>query len=548
MPDLASSLQGHDLSHLYIIAERWGVDFSARDARTGIPRLAELLLDSELVTEVVEALPADALIALEAVIRLGGRLPWSQFTRLYGEVREMGSGRRDRKRPDRHPASPAETLWYHALVARAFFDTPDGPQEFAYIPDDLIALLPRPKDKAEPPLGHPARPDESVHHLLVNDRILDHATTLLAALRVGITPANIPRVEDWPMPPGLLSDLLRTAGLLDEAEQPQIEAVRRFLEIPRGEAMVQLFQAWFHSTDFNELLHLPRIRAEGDWKNDPLRTRQMVYGFLSVLPKDIWWSLSAFVAAVKGRHPDFQRPVGDYDSWYLRDLASGEYLGGFIHWDEVDGALIRWMITGLMHWLGLVDLAASDAEAVPACFRLSGWADVLIKGAASLDLPPETKFLHVRSDGRLHIPRLTPRAVRFQLSRFCDWEAEKGEGYRYRLTPGSLARAREQSLRVGHLLSLLRKHARSVPPNIVQALARWDEHGVEARIEQMVVLRLSSPELLRELRTSRASRFLGDPLSPTAVIVKPGAWNNVLQVLVELGYLGEVVGEDTISI
>jgi len=34
-------------------------------------------------------------------------------------------------------ASPAEALFYRALLARAFFPTSDGLQEFAYIPDDL---------------------------------------------------------------------------------------------------------------------------------------------------------------------------------------------------------------------------------------------------------------------------------------------------------------------------------------------------------------------------------------------------------------------------
>jgi len=61
-----------------------------------------------------------------------------------------------------------------------------------------------------------------------------------------------------------------------------------------------------------------------------------------------------------------------------------------------------------------------------------------------------------------------------------------------------------------------------------------------------VVLRLSSPKLLTELRKSRAARFLGDPLGPTAVIVQPGAWKKVLAILAELGYLGEarVLEED----
>jgi hypothetical protein len=63
-------------------------------------------------------------------------------------------------------------------------------------------------------------------------------------------------------------------------------------------------------------------------------------------------------------------------------------------------------------------------------------------------------------------------------------------------------------------------------------------------VEQVFVLRLSSPEILQELRASRAARFLGDPLGPTTVIVKPGAREKVLAALTEMGYLGEIVAED----
>jgi hypothetical protein len=60
-------------------------------------------------------------------------------------------------------------------------------------------------------------------------------------------------------------------------------------------------------------------------------------------------------------------------------------------------------------------------------------------------------------------------------------------------------------------------------------------------MEQVLVLRLSSPEILQELRTSRAARFLGDPLGLTTVIVKTGARDKVLAALAEMGYLGEII-------
>jgi hypothetical protein len=131
------------------------------------------------------------------------------------------------------------------------------------------------------------------------------------------------------------------------------------------------------------------------------------------------------------------------------------------------------------------------------------------------------------------------RLARYQVARFCEWEKETPEGYHYRLTPLSLERARKQGLTVAHLLTLLRKHAKLVPPSLVRALERWEQHGTQARLEAMVVLRVTAPEVLQALRASRAARYLGEPLSPTAVAIKPGAEQKVLAALAELGFLGE---------
>jgi hypothetical protein len=95
-------------------------------------------------------------------------------------------------------------------------------------------------------------------------------------------------------------------------------------------------------------------------------------------------------------------------------------------------------------------------------------------------------------------------------------------------------------LKISQLLSLLAKNAAAgLPPAFVKALKRWETNGTEARVEIQTVLRVSRPELLEELRKSRAGRFLGEILGPATVIVKPGAHARVLAALAELGLLAE---------
>ena len=52
MVDLIHMLQDYDLSLLHMIAQSWGFELSAPDARTAVPMLASFILDAELVEEV----------------------------------------------------------------------------------------------------------------------------------------------------------------------------------------------------------------------------------------------------------------------------------------------------------------------------------------------------------------------------------------------------------------------------------------------------------------------------------------------------------------
>jgi hypothetical protein len=154
----------------------------------------------------------------------------------------------------------------------------------------------------------------------------------------------------------------------------------------------------------------------------------------------------------------------------------------------------------------------------------------------------ESGKLHISSQGKISIPRLSPRVVRYQVSRFCEWEEHKEDVYRYRVTTNSLAKAKEQGLKVEHLLALLGRHSEAgIPPAIIKALKRWEVNGTEARVQTQVVLRVSRPEILEEMRKSKAAKYLGEVLSPTTVIVKSGAIQKVMDALTELGLLTEVL-------
>jgi len=552
MLDLTQSLANTDLGFLRIVADFWGVDLHfdedvADHHDHALKRIVDSLLDQGLISEVVEALPPEARLALEELLANDGKFPMQAFDRKHGPLREMGAGRRDRERAYLNPVSPLEILWYRAIVFSAFQDTPSGPQEFAYIPTDLLKRMPSSFDRPAAQLGHPATPSEREHVIPADDRILDHACTLLSALRIGLTfdsaefaAGSWSEFNSYAPTPAQVQSLLVAAEIMDmESGLPHPEVTKEFLELPRASALLLLFNAWAQGTSFNDLHQLPGVIPEGGWQNDPLAARRSILGFLDLVPAGKWWSLSAFINAIKTAHPDFQRPVGNYDTWYLRDLSTGEFLRGFKNWDRVEGALIRFIITGPLHWLGALDLAAPVEGAPSTAFRKSRWHRNLLEGNVPEGLPKEEAKLLVSSNTRIRAPRLLPRTVRYQLARFCIWHRADQAAYDFLITPVSLRRAREQGLKISHLLSLLNHHAKAVPPSLSRALTRWEERESEARIEKVSVLRLRSPDMMKALRDSRAARFLAEPLGPTAITIKSGAEQKVLEVLAELGYLAE---------
>jgi hypothetical protein len=553
MPDLETSLHFSDLGFLKIIAEHWGIELRAPDAPTALQRLIPLMLDAELLLEIYEALPPQAQQALQMLQQKQGRIPWTQFVRHFGELRDVGPGKRDRVRPDRNPISVTEILWYRGLIRRDFMPGPETPVEYAYLPDEWLILLPSTEAEIISAPGRSATPAERAHILPINDWILDDACTYLAWLRNEKITQELTtqrekhhfkwfiRVHHVPA----LRAFLIAAGLIDENENLNAEEIKKFLEAPRGDALARLVQSWLYAQECNDLCLVPNLICEGEWVNDPLRTRQAVIKLLEALPETDWWNLVSFQAAVRSRHPDYQRSSGEYDSWYIRDARTGEYLRGFENWDAVDGALIHYLITGPFYWLGLLELASPSENAPVTAFRRSRWWKPLSAGEVPADLPDENESFLISSDARLRLPRLVPRSARYQVARFANWDDAAPDGYRYHITPVSLDRARRQGLGINHLITILRKFALTVPPSLVRALERWNERGSEASIKQLVVLQVSSPDILLALRKSKAARFLGDPLGPTAVIVRSNAAQKVLYALAELGYLGEATLSET---
>jgi hypothetical protein len=539
MPNLKTALKDKDTGFLLITSEFWGLENIAENSETLPANLIKAMTNRNQFIEMTEALPPQVKKAFDSLIKNNGKIPWVEFCRRHGELREMGQAKLEREKAYRTPISTTEWLWYRGLLFKAFFDEGMGLLEYAYLPEEFMAMvIYKSSDPDLETYGKPKKALKIKQVLLANDQIIDHSCTLLAALRMSL---KLDEFCKFNIPVNLLAELLKAVGVLDILRQPITDQTRTFLENTRTQALMQLFNSWKMSENLNELWLIPELKCEGKWKNKPLASRQVILKILKDIPPGQWLDLQAFITSIHEHLPDFLRPSGDYDSWLIRNRASGEYLRGFANWNKVEGQLIRCYITNWLHWLGLIDLASEEKDEQYTAFRLTELAKYLFNNQPIRGYREETEKITFRSKSILFCPRLSPRAIRYQIARFCEWGEQKEDGYFYSLSPAALKRAEAQELQVSQLVTLLKKSAKlPIPPSILQALQRWDQFHLQVNFENSIILRVTETTILDQLEKSRAKRFILERISPTIILIKPGGENVVQQTITDLGYLCQI--------
>ena len=560
MRKLHRFLIDYDMTMLRTLAQNRGATLATNRQAEAADELAALLLDPLSVWTALAQLSPEGRDALKALQAAGGRMRAPSFARRFGQVRPVGPGRLERESPWQEPENAAEELWYAALIFRAFDQDEAGPGEFVFVPDDLRPLLPWPQVEAAPfaveSVPPPASPvsDETalVHDMYIylvylqNHDVRPYADGRLgqrdlAALRRRMGDSDERRFA-------FLQHLARLLEFPDrQGEFLRLDAapVKRWLTAEPGRQLVQLQESWRDDPIWNDLCRVPSLTCDREtpWRNDPVATRRTLLSLLAHCPLEGWWSRDSFVAAVKEAQPDFQRPDGDYTSWYIRDAVGGDYLSGFESWDRVEGALITDLLAGPLRWLGIVHTAEQDA----ACC-LTG------AGARFLGLvPDETEErpsppIVVQPDLRIEVPPPASLYTRFQLERFADPLEPESSSPRGREAPGplhyhlgaaSLGRALARGIQVEQLLAFLQQTSeQSVPPNVVAQLRLWAGRFGQVQLEEVALLRVENERVLKELSVLPETRHLiAKILSPTSALIRRKDLDRLRRELRDLGYL-----------
>jgi hypothetical protein len=548
------ALADYDLAMLRAIAAARNVALPSSRQGEAASALAAALATPQAVEDALGSLSPQGREALDRLLAAGGQMPLSSFARLYGALPRLGPSRLEREEPWKSPATPAEQLWYMGLIYAGFVELDGEPVEVIYLPDELLGLLP-PQQISPPPfevaIVSPPSAFAPGGPLLAEDLCTLLSFTQNNQVRPrrdgSLSPADRQRLAarlpapDWELRLEFLLHLAHRLELLAHREgrlRPNPETAPDWLQLGRGRQLGSLQETWRDDPSWNDLWRVPWLRCEQTgWSNDPKLSRRKLLAHLAQCPSGEWLSLGSFIAAIKEADPDFQRPAGDYDTWYIRDAGTGEYLMGFGAWEQVEGALISYIVGGPLHWLGAVDLEETG-ERWGGAFRLTPWA------AAGFELPggppagQAIRPLVLAPPLTVQVPPSASLYDRFQVERFADPLARQEDALTYRVTPTSAARARRQGIDVERIISFLeRASGEPVPDEFVAAL----EDATRVQLRRGVVVQMPSPETLAELRTRPELRgLLDDALGEMAVLVREEELGRVLAALRELGYAPEL--------
>jgi hypothetical protein len=318
----------------------------------------------------------------------------------------------------------------------------------------------------------------------------------------------------------------------------RVNTAGRLLSMPMAQRVKWAFDLWRDSGTWNELVRLPIPFTSVDVRREsPPALGKARLALLRTLAKlhtgqeQAWLSPVNLVATMKRNEYPFlfeRRHRNNYGGLYtspyyspnnpygitfsnVKDEASG--------WNTVEAGFIFNLLTGPLHWMGLVELGYAQRgehgeNSMPDAYRLTD------TGAWLLGLAPQPQF--AESGGKLIVqPNFAVLAlepisdvVLSDLDQFA--ESQGGERViTYQLTRESMYRGQQAGWDAGRVLAFLEQHQNApIAMNVRRSLEEWEQShrritfhrnkvmvqfaDDEAQAESNAALKLFKPHKLSE--------------------------------------------------
>ncbi len=484
---------------LEAIAEGWGISLTDEQVPEIVERLVVEMTNGEAVRMVLGRLNDLEREALAYVIHIG-QVKAHVLARKCGHIRRLGPGRLEWEPAWHSPASATERLWFLGLICREYGVDEEYHGEMFFIPPEILTVLP-PMPSPVPifqlePVAPPrtVRDDQDAlaHDVfLVLSYLRNHDVRAKKGVLAQHELVNLrPRLRHGtPQRLRFLHHICEQASLIRREAgtwQPTGQAAAWLKEAPLARRQV-LYRTWLEDVNWNDLCLMPAVSCEDTgWRNNPILARKSLAHYLHRCPLDVWVSVDSFVESIHEVEPDFLRPDGDYDSWYIRDVQTGQYLMGYRNWDKVEGTLIRYLLGRPLLWLGLLAIGYAQEGEKPDSFRLTeGGAGILelremetskVKGVR--DEESVLCRIVVQPNFQVVVPHEASWYDCFLLERFARWLDEEQGTAHYVIDTASIRASLQKGITVRQIQAfLLRVTGGQVPPQVLRTLRSWARGG-----------------------------------------------------------------------
>lgn len=536
---------------LPIIAEHWLNLRTEPNYEDLIRMLCSVMLDASRLRRLCEKLTPESVDALRWLLGHENREKISVFEARFGVLRVTGINQVIREKYWLHTVSSTEDLWYRGLIYRVTRTEADGLAEYFMIPDDLaqtFGIFLTAERKTEKVLApelvvRPAVPAETIA-AVPPDETLPDLITLAAAFKRDGRAAAYPGTDIPDDELRFMDALMTDCGMFDAAGNADAESIRLFLIANRTAAKLRLMHAWRTSERYEELAENPaRLKIVTSPRYSYAKVRNTALNMIASLAPEKWWSLNGFIAAVKKADSQFLRGCFSEDLWTVLD-ADGNDLHGMSSWFQFEGVYLSFLVFGPLYWLGITQLAWSDAEKTrPAAFRVSREALFFLTESAADEVSedikekPNLEQQHptIAADGLIICTDKVPRYFRYMAARCCDLEKLKSNVCSFRVTPQSLLLAEHSGITRSAFLRLLRRFSEeSVPPPLMRLLDKNGKSAIPASIYTATLLTVPSAEVLEQLLEQRKlEKWILQQVNPTSVIIDPMGIEPIRRYLME---------------
>ena len=562
MKDLYRCLDEYAAPFLQAIAAAWQIPLPKADVHEMASTLAQAMLVSEALPELLPNLSIAAQQALAEIVAEGGLVPGHRLAARYGSIRRLGPAAIEREQPWLQPANPVEELYYRGLVYRTYGAIGDYTGEVFLVPEGLLErvapLL------ADAPHLEIARIDAPAVIRADGRALIEDLFAFLVRIRHAPPAATWGRLptaasspdalglekrllgESTPERVALLRRLLLRLRLIQENRgllYPSSRA-REWLRFSDLHRIWSLYIAWVDDRRWNELAFLSSLNLQESrllTDSDAPRSRHALIEILGQCPLETWVSLDSLVQALRHLRPDYLRPGGDYDSWQVRDASTGEQLAGLGYWDRIEGVVARQIVLGPLRWLGIVDVGYDGSQGQAVAVRLTSQGHRLIvareREPELAEIAVPEPLATIDDDYLVHIAVVSSLYERYQLERFAEWQGQDDRTAHYQITAESLWSSHSAGVKIDQVLNFLKRISKEqVPPAVARSLQAWGGRFGRVLVHRALLLQTIDEETMHLLRSRPEIRaLLGQQLSTTLCLVDEDKIEELTAKLKEIG-------------